>query len=59
MPKILIIDDEQPLRDEVSDWLEFEGYQVALLGQQASSIMVQALLSHFLTPRGPVQRNAF
>ncbi len=27
-PKILIIDDEQPLREEVADWLEFEGYQV-------------------------------
>ena len=28
MPKILIIDDEAPLRDEVADWLEFEGYEV-------------------------------
>lgn len=28
MSKILIIDDEQPLRDEVSDWLQFEGHEV-------------------------------
>ncbi len=28
MPTILIIDDEQALRDEVSDWLQFEGYTV-------------------------------
>ncbi|MBE2267814.1 MAG: hybrid sensor histidine kinase/response regulator [Anaerolinea sp.] len=28
MPKILLIDDESLLRDEVADWLEFEGYEV-------------------------------
>ena len=28
MFKILVIDDETPLRDEVSDWLEFEGFHV-------------------------------
>ncbi|GAB4522103.1 MAG: hypothetical protein OHK0046_34260 [Anaerolineae bacterium] len=28
MSRILIIDDEAPLRDEVADWLEFEGYEV-------------------------------
>lgn len=28
MSKILIIDDEQPLREEIADWLQFEGHQV-------------------------------
>lgn len=28
MHKILIIDDEAPLLDEIADWLEFEGYEV-------------------------------
>jgi signal transduction histidine kinase len=28
MAKILVIDDEALLRDEVADWLEFEGYDV-------------------------------
>lgn len=28
MPKILLIDDEKELLEEVSDWLQFEGYEV-------------------------------
>ncbi len=28
MSKVLIIDDEQPLREELADWLQFEGHQV-------------------------------
>ncbi|MFN8371354.1 MAG: response regulator [Anaerolineae bacterium] len=29
MKKILVIDDEQPIREEVMEWLQFEGYDVA------------------------------
>ncbi len=28
MPRILVIEDEAPIRDEVLDWLTFEGYDV-------------------------------
>lgn len=30
--KILVIDDEKPLREEIADWLQFEGYEVITAG---------------------------
>ena len=28
MQQVLVIDDEQPIREEVMEWLMFEGYEV-------------------------------
>jgi len=43
MSKILLIDDEQPLRDEVSDWLQFEGHEVltAANGRLGLALIIQ------------------
>jgi len=41
MVKILVIEDEAPIRDEVMDWLEYEGYEV--IGAENGKTGLQAM----------------
>lgn len=45
MNKILIVEDEEALKAEVSDWLRFEGFQVATAKNGAEALEVARLFS--------------